>query len=1013
MKYEYHPGPSDAESRRMLNEKVLYLIDSGTAAQAGITSEDIYNAYTGDGGLHGLERKDFDNYHSYSEAKKEIENGQFFTPPSLCQLVAEVLKPSQFDLVADLTCGKGSFFNFFPIESNLYGCEIDAKACKVARYLFPAANIISGDIRTYKPEVRFDYVVGNPPFNLRWWAGEDSEILSQLYYCYKAAELLKPLGILALIVPRSFLSDDFSDKAMIREMERRFSFLGQVGLPDDAFAYLGVESFPTKLQLWQKKSEAKDWKARRYILEFTKTLSHGFDPVREAQHIYEQMLMLPKADLEKNKSHVLLELAKEHSASKEFAYQTQKMLYQIKVHPAINERYAKCCEYLHRFYTQKMPEDMDYKEWQRVRITEAKVLSYLRRVLHKQNRKPERDVIALVKQDDNFVYKAYSAKTRSTLTDNMKMPVPVYQAVLDNALEQFPGFERLLRRKRREYDNQSQPFADMAEDPAIGAWLEEFTLWDAENEEDIYLNDIQRRDINRMLQKRYGMLQWEQGSGKTLAAIAMGLYRMQNQGIHSTWVVSSAISIRNNWDVVLPNYGLSYVFVERLGDLTRIKPGDFVLVTLNKLGILQRHIKKWIRRHNQNVMLVLDESDEISNPYSKRAKSTLSCFRRCRMKLLTTGTSTRNNISEFAPQLELLYNNSINMITWCSEIYSYDKENEYMDSDSNDYYGRPIPAYKRGYSLFSSCHLPEKPTVFGIGERTQDIYNANELNDILGKTVITRTFEEVTGKEIRRIHQVPLAFTPEEEAVYNIVMKEFHKVQREYFASTGNSRKDAMLRLMQQITLMLRVAAAPNTLKEYYGDTPLKIMTAVEMAAQWEQEIVAIGVRHQNVLNAYAEAFREYLPDRPLFTVTGSTRTFAQRRALRKTLRDSGNGILLCTQQSLPSSVNFEYVNKILIPEMHFNNSGMSQFYMRFIRFTSKEYKDIYFLNYTGSLESNLLQMVMAKEKINLFMKGQDTDLDQIYEKFGVDYNLLALLMRREVDEEGKFQIRWGDQQIA
>ena len=1013
MKYSHHPAPSNVESRRTLNEKVLYLIDSGTAAQAGITGEDIYNAYTGDGGLHGLERKDFDSYHSYSEAKKEIENGQFFTPPNLCRLVAEVLKPSQFDLVADLTCGKGSFFNFFPMESNLYGCEIDAKACKVARYLFPAANIISGDIRTYKPEVRFDYVVGNPPFNLRWWAGEDSEILSQLYYCYKAAELLKPLGILALIVPRSFLSDDFSDKAMIREMERRFSFLGQVGLPDDAFAYLGVESFPTKLQLWQKKSEAKDWKARRYILEFTKTLSHGFDPVREAQHIYEQMLMLPKADLEKNKSHVLLELAKEHSASKEFAYQSQKMLYQIKVHPAINERYAKCCEYLHRFYTQKMPEDMDYKEWQRVRITEAKVLSYLRRVLHKQNRKPERDVIALVKQDDNFVYKAYSAKTRSTLTDNMKMPVPVYQAVLDNALEQFPGFERLLRRKRREYDNQSQPFADMAEDPAIGAWLEEFTLWDAENEEDIYLNDIQRRDINRMLQKRYGMLQWEQGSGKTLAAIAMGLYRMQNQGIHSTWVVSSAISIRNNWDVVLPNYGLSYVFVERLGDLTRIKPGDFVLVTLNKLGILQRHIKKWIRRHNQNVMLVLDESDEISNPYSKRAKSTLSCFRRCRMKLLTTGTSTRNNISEFAPQLELLYNNSINMITWCSEIYSYDKENEYMDSDSNDYYGRPIPAYKRGYSLFSSCHLPEKPTVFGIGERTQDIYNANELNDILGKTVITRTFEEVTGKEIRRIHQVPLAFTPEEEAVYNIVMKEFHKVQREYFASTGNSRKDAMLRLMQQITLMLRVAAAPNTLKEYYGDTPLKIMTAVEMAAQWEQEIVAIGVRHQNVLNAYAKAFREYLPDRPLFTVTGSTRTFAQRRALRKTLRDSGNGILLCTQQSLPSSVNFEYVNKILIPEMHFNNSGMSQFYMRFIRFTSKEYKDIYFLNYTGSLESNLLQMVMAKEKINLFMKGQDTDLDQIYEKFGVDYNLLALLMRREVDEEGKFQIRWGDQQIA
>lgn len=531
------------------------MIDSGTAVQAGITGEDIYNAYTGDGGLHGLERKDYDNYHSYSKAKKEMENGQFFTPPDLCQLVADALKVSQFDLVADLTCGKGSFFNFFPAESNLYGCELDAKACKVAQFLFPTANITPGDIRTYRPGLRFDYVVGNPPFNLRWWTKEGEEILSQLYYCRKAAELLKPLGILALIVPQSFLADDFADKAMIREMENQFSFLGQVGLPDDAFACLGVAKFPTKLQLWQKKSEVKGWKAHRYTTQLVKTLPDKFDPAEEAQHLYEQMLLLPKADLDKNKSHVLLELARERSTSKGFAYQTQKMLYQIKVHPATREQYAKCCEYLHRFYTQEKPNDMDYKEWQRTMLTEGKVLAYLRRALHKQNRKPERDMIVLVKRNDSFVYKAYSAKARSTLTDSMKAPIPIYQAVLDDEPERFPGFERLLRRKRREYDNQSQHFADMPEDPVIGAWLKEFTLWDAENEEYIYLNDIQRLDINRMLQKRYGMLQWEQGSGKTLAAIAMGLYRMEFQGIHSTWVVSSAISIRNNWDSCLYTWG--------------------------------------------------------------------------------------------------------------------------------------------------------------------------------------------------------------------------------------------------------------------------------------------------------------------------------------------------------------------------------------------------------------------------------------------------------------------------
>ena len=680
----------------------------------------------------------------------------------------------------------------------------------------------------------------------------------------------------------------------------------------------------------------------------------------------------------------------------------------------MRDRYTKCCEYLHRFYTEQKPDNMDYKEWERTRLTEAKVLAYLRGALARQNKRPTRDVIALVKQNDQFQYKAYSPKASRQMRPEQKEPVPIYQAVLDNEPGRFPGYEHFLRRRRREYDRQSQSFREMPEDPNIATWLQEFTLWDMENEEVIQLNDLQRQDINRILQKRYGLLQWEQGSGKTLAAIATGMYRMEQQGLHSTWVISSAISIRNNWDVVLKNYSLSYVFVERLKDLERIRPGDFVLMTLNQMSKYRRQIKKWVKLHGNKIQLVLDESDEISNPYAVRTKAALDCFRRCRAKLLTTGTSTRNNIVEFAPQQELLYNNSINMICWCKRVYHYDSEaGRVYEKGDNAYYGKPIPAYKKGYALFSSCHLPDKPTVFGVSERTQDIYNAAELDAILAKTVITRTFEEVTGKDIRRIHQVPVKFSLEERAVYEQVIKEFDRLWRNYFASTGNHRKDAMLKLMQQITLLLRMSAAPNTLAEYQGGTPVKIRKAVEMAQRWENEIVAIGVRHKVVLDAYAEAIQEAMPDRPLFLVTGSTTSFAKRRALRKTLRESGNGILLCTQQSLPSSVNFDFVNKIIIPELHYNNSGMSQFYMRFIRYTSTEYKDIYFITYAGSLESNLMQMVVAKEKINLFMRGQDTNLDEIYERFGIDYNLLSLLMRREVDEKGHLNIRWGEQMIA
>lgn len=152
---------------------------------------------------------------------------------------------------------------------------------------------------------------------------------------------------------------------------------------------------------------------------------------------------------------------------------------------------------------------------------------------------------------------------------------------------------------------------------------------------------------------------------------------------------------------------------------------------------------------------------------------------------------------------------------------------------------------------------------------------------------------------------------------------------------------------------------------------------------------------------------RRFPPGRFLF-VTGATTTFAKRRALRKTLRESGNGILLCTQQSLPSSVNFEFVNKVIIPELHYNNSRMSQFYMRFIRFNSVDWKDIYFLTYAQSIESNLMQMVLAKEKLNLFMKGDETDMDDIYEQFGVDYDLNRCCYTAHVDEEGQFQHSLG-----
>lgn len=44
---------------------------------SAMSPAEIYHNFTGVGGLHGLDYVDYGNYHDFSEAKKEIEQGQF------------------------------------------------------------------------------------------------------------------------------------------------------------------------------------------------------------------------------------------------------------------------------------------------------------------------------------------------------------------------------------------------------------------------------------------------------------------------------------------------------------------------------------------------------------------------------------------------------------------------------------------------------------------------------------------------------------------------------------------------------------------------------------------------------------------------------------------------------------------------------------------------------------------------------------------------------------------------
>lgn len=504
-KYHYQSEQIPQDQRKAINDKILCLIDSGKAEESGITQEDIFNAYTGDGGLHGLTYADYGNYHAYSEAKKEIENGQFFTPAPVCKFILDVLSPEPTETIADLTFGMGNFFNYCPSENSAYGVELDIKAFKIACYLYPSANLTCGDIRGYNPGIKFDYIVGNPPFNLSWWT-ENGNIISQLYYCTKAAELLKPLGIMAIVVPSSFLADDFN-RHYIESLEENFSFLGQFSLKENIFSALGVQNYPTKIQFWQRKSEIQtDFSPLPYS-----TAVYQLPDLSEstAGTIRQSVIAPAQAFFRKDRKHILLELAKDKESSSDFLYQTKKYLFAIKNHPLLKDKYQKCIALLEKFYHQQKPDDMKWEDWCKIRLTEGKVLAYLRTIVRKQQSTYHEDKITLVKHNYSLSYKAYSPKMQRQLTEDMKQGTPIYRIINqeENPID-YGAYSKLIHRKQREYATEQQKFFEMTIDAIIAEYLENFTVYDPERDEQLYLNDIQKQDINKVLQKKYALLQW-------------------------------------------------------------------------------------------------------------------------------------------------------------------------------------------------------------------------------------------------------------------------------------------------------------------------------------------------------------------------------------------------------------------------------------------------------------------------------------------------------------------------
>lgn len=147
MIYANIPQNIPQEQRAEINRSILASLK--TSAKK-LPAETVYNSYTGLGGLHGLDREDFDSYNDYARAKKEFEMGQFFTPHDLCARMVALASPDPSEMVLDMCCGIGNFMNHLPNLYNAYGFDVDPDAVTVARYLYPQAHIEECDLRALR-----------------------------------------------------------------------------------------------------------------------------------------------------------------------------------------------------------------------------------------------------------------------------------------------------------------------------------------------------------------------------------------------------------------------------------------------------------------------------------------------------------------------------------------------------------------------------------------------------------------------------------------------------------------------------------------------------------------------------------------------------------------------------------------------------------------------------------------------------------------------------------------------
>ena len=221
--------------------------------QATPEEQDVLSKYVGWGGLADAFDESKDNWkdefaelyatlspEEYAAARASTLNAHY-TSPTVIKAIYDAVGSMGFQTgnILEPAMGVGNFFGLLPQEmqgSRLYGVELDSITGRIAKQLYPKADITVAGFETTNRKDFFDLAVGNVPFgqyqvNDRAYNRLGFSIHN--YFFAKALDQVRPGGVVAFVTSRYTM--DAKDSAARKYIAQRAELLGAIRLPNNAF----------------------------------------------------------------------------------------------------------------------------------------------------------------------------------------------------------------------------------------------------------------------------------------------------------------------------------------------------------------------------------------------------------------------------------------------------------------------------------------------------------------------------------------------------------------------------------------------------------------------------------------------------------------------------------------------------------------------------------------------------------------------------------------------------------